>query len=454
MKSATIITAMAIVLGLSANAAASPLTITDNITAPGDITLIAADSAAPGDDLTYNNGVLVTAGGSVTHVAGDDFLLPFDATVTSTGGVIVISMDPAPDPDPGVGGIATIRGSLHAIQTIVVGGADNDVFNITPDDNTPISVSGGLMTDVLNYDRVGAAVTYTTATSGTISAPNVADVTFSDIETVNTPPAPDFDSDGVPDGSDNCLTIPNPDQADWDMDGEGDVCDDTDGDGSTDALDNCRVVPNVDQADWDMDGEGDVCDDTDGDGFLDSVDNCLTVPNDQTDVNGDGFGDACVDPSVDLPPDWDPSSTIGEGSVVNQDVVVEEEVDIGAGTTLNQGATIGQGSSVGDNTTVNKEVTVGKDCEIGNNVTIGKNVSLGDGCKIGDNVVIGKDVMIGNGVEIGVACDPATDPVPCTVIQQLTVIYDGVKVGVNVNIGKNNQITDDVADDTLVPGVR
>ena len=39
------------------------------------------------------------------------------------------------------------------------------------------------------------------------------------------PSAPDQDGDGVPDSSDNCPTVPNPDQADGDHDGVGDACD-------------------------------------------------------------------------------------------------------------------------------------------------------------------------------------------------------------------------------------
>ncbi len=125
---------------------------------------------------------------------------------------------------------------------------------------------------------------------------------------------PDDDGDGVFDRcaggatigcDDNCVGIDNPDQADADGDGIGDLCD------------NCPAVANLFQSDGDRDGLGDACDacpdfdadgecddvdpcpsdsegDVDGDGVCADIDNCTLDANPaQADADGDGVGDAC-----------------------------------------------------------------------------------------------------------------------------------------------------------------
>lgn len=112
----------------------------------------------------------------------------------------------------------------------------------------------------------------------------------------------DTDGDGVNDDVDNCPQVVNPDQADADDDGRGDVCDtdndDVDADGVGNDVDNCPQAFNPEQEDGDGDGSGDACDasddDLDRDGVWNVDDNCPQVVNPgQEDGDGDGTGDAC-----------------------------------------------------------------------------------------------------------------------------------------------------------------
>ena len=126
------------------------------------------------------------------------------------------------------------------------------------------------------------------------------------------PPIADIDGDGIPDDTDNCFDIANPDQTDSDADATGDACDDTpfgdpdtDGDGIPDAQD---PTPN---GDTDGDGVDNATDltpngDSDGDGVDEAIDNCVTTPNpDQMDSDGDSLGDACDAPPPPTEPDTD-----------------------------------------------------------------------------------------------------------------------------------------------------
>jgi hypothetical protein len=92
----------------------------------------------------------------------------------------------------------------------------------------------------------------------------------------------DYDNDGVGDNSDNCYWYSNPNQANWDNDTFGDVCDwDDDNDYVNDTDD---AFP-YDPSEWS---------DSDSDGVGDNSDNCPNVVNtDQSDTNNNGIGDAC-----------------------------------------------------------------------------------------------------------------------------------------------------------------
>ncbi|MEM9885488.1 MAG: thrombospondin type 3 repeat-containing protein [Bacteroidota bacterium] len=92
----------------------------------------------------------------------------------------------------------------------------------------------------------------------------------------------DTDGDGICNEDDNCPTTANANQANFDGDSLGDVCDlDDDNDGIPDVIDAFPFNPNENR-------------DSDGDGVGDNSDNCPSTPNpSQADSDGDGVGDAC-----------------------------------------------------------------------------------------------------------------------------------------------------------------
>lgn len=162
----------------------------------------------------------------------------------------------------------------------------------------------------------------------------------------------DDDNDGVEDAADNCVFASNPRQEeadgdllgnacdncpgdfdrvadDLDADGQGDACDDDDdGDGILDAIDRCPVVGDPSQPDADADGRSDACDDDDdGDGVPDGADAC---PADfdpaQADADGDGVGDVCDLCRLVVDPDQRDTDADGLGDACDGCPRVPDEV--------------------------------------------------------------------------------------------------------------------------------
>jgi carbonic anhydrase/acetyltransferase-like protein (isoleucine patch superfamily) len=139
------------------------------------------------------------------------------------------------------------------------------------------------------------------------------------------------------------------------------------------------------------------------DGILDDVDNCPTLFNpDQQDSNGDGYGDACVDPSVTVSgnSDVDRTAIVGAYAKIKKNVRVGANTRVGSEVDLRKGVNVGEFVEIGDGAILNKDIKVGDAASIGPGARIGSGVFVGAGTVIGANSVIGKGTVICDSAEI------------------------------------------------------
>jgi streptogramin lyase len=173
--------------------------------------------------------------------------------------------------DEGKDTVWRFRASTPANTILYPVSVGNDIVSlrgIAVDVNRSVVVSNQGPKEILRLDPVSGAQSEV--------APLLAFTSIQGLALDQAPsPAPlDSDNDGVLEAVDNCPELANADQADFDSDGVGDVCDgDFDGDGLLNTADNCRLVPNADQTDTNSDGYGNLCDsDYDNLGVVDGVD--------------------------------------------------------------------------------------------------------------------------------------------------------------------------------------
>jgi hypothetical protein len=200
-------------------AGAGPITVTQNIQTPGDITLTAQEStpAVAGDNLSINAGATINStGGNVLLRSGDILSLLAGAVVQAAGTITLIGGFNDDGNGGGVVFLGTATGASVSVQggagndsftinptsttaTLSVDGSDgSDTFTITPNAATTINVAGGLPTppatpgDVLSVNTAGATSPTLTSTStasglqGSFSFGNRMPVNFQEIETLAT----------------------------------------------------------------------------------------------------------------------------------------------------------------------------------------------------------------------------------------------------------------------------
>jgi cysteine-rich repeat protein len=170
-----------------------------------------------------------------------------------------------------LGGDTTANAYLFAVSSVLAQAGVNLAGGLDgPIDAYLQEFMNQLSLDLSDDGQIGASLRATIDAAevdldtATVEASLAARLEFlgSDAEVPDLDAVLDQDSDLVVNNDDNCVRVPNADQADLDSDGLGDACD------------NCPSLAELDQTDSDEDGVGDLCDVECGDGELDVGEGC------------------------------------------------------------------------------------------------------------------------------------------------------------------------------------
>jgi sugar O-acyltransferase (sialic acid O-acetyltransferase NeuD family) len=96
-----------------------------------------------------------------------------------------------------------------------------------------------------------------------------------------------------------------------------------------------------------------------------------------------------------------PDLTVGRGSFIFENNVIQPFVTIGSNTVLWSGNHIGHDSTIGNHVFITSHVVVSGNCKVGDNTFIGVNATLRDGITVGGDCVVGAGTVLLRDAEPG-----------------------------------------------------